>query len=307
MADFILHHYPFSPYSEKVRSMLAYANVDWVSVISKEMPPRPHMKTLAGGYARIPVAQIGADIFCDSNVIASEIAALGNKPELDLANVSDEVRAFVQEVEGIIFFACVLAGGSAQLRKKVMKSMSLWDVARFFIDRINMGRTATVKAPGLGASQKIVREHLARMEEKLTDDFLFGKQPNIGDFAAYHSLWFVRDLGEKAYMNKYPKVMAWMDRIKAFTKTAALEMSTQEAIRVAKENQPRMITNAKKGANPLLEEKVAIAPSDYRLVFTPGILKAEEANRWIIERANPEIGKVHVHFPKSAYTLKKIQ
>ena len=41
MSDVILHHYPFSPYSEKVRRMLAYAELDWKSVIHKEMPPRP--------------------------------------------------------------------------------------------------------------------------------------------------------------------------------------------------------------------------------------------------------------------------
>jgi len=184
MEKFILHHYPFSPYSEKVRSMLAYANVDWFSSITKEMPPRPLMSKLAGGYARIPVAQIGADIFCDSNVIAAEIARLANKPELDLNNASAEVRAFVEEVEGIIFFACILAGGSAKMRKKVMDSMSLWDVARFFVDRINMGRKATVKTPGITSSQKIVRQHLERVEKMLNQPFLFGDTPNIADFAA---------------------------------------------------------------------------------------------------------------------------
>jgi len=111
-------------------------------------------------------------------------------------------------------------------------------------------------------------------------------------------------LGEKPYMQKYPQVMAWMDRIKAFSIKTAAEISAQEALDTAKNNQPRMIASDKKGNNVLLDKKVAIAPSDYRQVFTSGILKAEQSGRWIIEREHPEVGKVHVHFPRAAYTLK---
>jgi hypothetical protein len=49
--------------------MLGYADLSWQSCITREMPPRPLLARLAGGYRKIPVAQIGADIFCDSRVL----------------------------------------------------------------------------------------------------------------------------------------------------------------------------------------------------------------------------------------------
>ena len=67
---FILHHYDRSPYAEKVRLMFGVTNSEWQSLLSPPWPPRPNVDPLAGGYRRIPVAQCGADIFCDSAVIA---------------------------------------------------------------------------------------------------------------------------------------------------------------------------------------------------------------------------------------------
>lgn len=32
MSDFISHHYSMSPFSEKIRLMLGYAGIDWLSV-----------------------------------------------------------------------------------------------------------------------------------------------------------------------------------------------------------------------------------------------------------------------------------
>ncbi|HBC20217.1 MAG TPA: glutathione S-transferase family protein, partial [Alcanivorax sp.] len=53
MSDLILHHYALSPFSEKVRAMLGYAGLDWQSVTVREMPPRPMLAPLAGGYRKI--------------------------------------------------------------------------------------------------------------------------------------------------------------------------------------------------------------------------------------------------------------
>lgn len=302
MNDFILHHYPYSPYSEKIRAMLNYAGIDWLSVIHKEMPPRPFLSPLAGNYGRIPVAQIGADVFCDSNIIAAEIARLSNKPELDLANANKEVLAFVDKVEGKIFFACVLGGGSAKLGKKIRQSMSLWDIGRFFVDRIKMGATATTENMiKLGDAKKIMRAHFKEMETLLADrksDFLFGDKPNIGDFAAYHSMWFVRDAGECAFVNNYPLVCAWMDRIKSAGIDKSKILSGEQALEIANKAKPRDL-----GLTIQDGKSVAIGPSDYRQQKTKGKLMFEDDRRWVIECENEQVGKVHVHFPKRAYKI----
>ena len=71
--EIILHHYDTSPFSEKVRLMLGIKGLAWRSVIQPVIMPKPDLIPLTGGYRRIPVMQIGADIYCDSQVILAEI------------------------------------------------------------------------------------------------------------------------------------------------------------------------------------------------------------------------------------------
>ncbi|CAF0793916.1 unnamed protein product [Adineta ricciae] len=63
--ELILHHYESSPFGEKIRLALGLKNLHWRSVINSVVPPRPFLTPLTGGYRRIPVLQIGADIYCD--------------------------------------------------------------------------------------------------------------------------------------------------------------------------------------------------------------------------------------------------
>ena len=164
MTQFILHHYPFSPFSEKVRALLGYSKVPWHSAITREAPPRPILEQLAGGYRKVPIAQIGADIFCDSRTICAEIAALAQKPELIVENADAECQQFVEEAELKIFFACLTSSMSWKLNRKVLDSMSFWYLLHMMWDRIKMGRTASVKIPGLKASKAIMRQFLDDLE-----------------------------------------------------------------------------------------------------------------------------------------------
>ena len=41
MVDLILHHFPASPFSEKIRLVLGFKGVPWKSVIVPMMLPKP--------------------------------------------------------------------------------------------------------------------------------------------------------------------------------------------------------------------------------------------------------------------------
>src|SRR6187431_2355817 len=77
--EIILHHYDTSPFSEKVRLMLGIKGLKWRSVIQPVIMPKPDLIPLTGGYRRIPVLQIGADIYCDTALIARVLEE--RKPE----------------------------------------------------------------------------------------------------------------------------------------------------------------------------------------------------------------------------------
>src|SRR5262249_47495349 len=69
MTNIILHHYETSPYSEKVRLGLGLKGLAWGSVEIPVIMPKPDLTALTGGYRKTPVLQIGADIYCDSQLI----------------------------------------------------------------------------------------------------------------------------------------------------------------------------------------------------------------------------------------------
>ena len=69
----ILHHFEESPFSEKVRVVFGLKNIEWTSAVISRIMPRPDLMPMTGGYRRTPVMQIGADIFCDTQIIIREI------------------------------------------------------------------------------------------------------------------------------------------------------------------------------------------------------------------------------------------
>ena len=299
----ILHHYPMSPFSEKIRALCGYADLHWQSVRVPEMPPRKKLDPLTGGYRKIPVAQKGADIFCDTRVICTEIANSVNRPELAVENCSKQVQAFVHETDLDIFFALVLSADGKTLFKQLWKDTSTWHVLKFLRDRIRMGNKARVKAPKPGEAKQIVRAHLEKMEDMLTDDFLFGPSPNSADFAAYHGLWFIRDLSGSGYISRFPKVDAWLDRVKGFGHGNATDMSPDEAVAAARATDPRPLPDDV-GSDALLGRRAVITPSDYGQVPVTGMLMAATPNRYILRRETSVAGTVHVHFPRQDFSIE---
>lgn len=304
MSELILHHYYFSPFSEKVRAMLGYAGLIWQSVEVREMPPRPLLAPLAGGYRKIPVAQIGADIFCDTRTIAREIARLSNKPELAMENCPEEVQAFIREVDLDVFLACIITAGNRTLLRKVLKESSLLDLCKLLWDRMRMGSKAKVKANGPGKMKRMVREHLDRLESMLANQpFLFGETPNAADFSAYHSLWFQRDLAEQPVVKGYPKVNAWMDRLQAFGQGNRTDISAEQALDIARNHSPRAVPDSDHDGG-LIGQAVNIAPADYGREPVSGTLVASTPLEWVIVRDDATVGQVANHFPREGFALR---
>src|SRR5437899_3695733 len=78
----ILHHYDASPFSEKIRKIFGLKGLKWRAVEQPSIMPKPDLLPLTGGYRRIPVLQIGADIYCDTQVIVPVLERLHPTPTL---------------------------------------------------------------------------------------------------------------------------------------------------------------------------------------------------------------------------------
>ena len=71
--EIIFHHYWSSPFSEKVRLAFGAKKLSWRSVEIPNMMPKPDLMPLTGGYRKTPVMQIGADIYCDTQIIITGV------------------------------------------------------------------------------------------------------------------------------------------------------------------------------------------------------------------------------------------
>jgi glutathione S-transferase len=82
VTDLILHHYDFSNFAEKARLMLGFKRLAWHSVEQPPILPKPRLLPLTGGYRRIPILQDGADLWCDTRLIAHELERRVPSPTL---------------------------------------------------------------------------------------------------------------------------------------------------------------------------------------------------------------------------------
>ena len=105
MHDLILHHYPMSPFAEKARLMLGLKDLAWHSVHIPPVMPKPDVVALTGGYRKTPLLQIGADIYCDTALIADVLEHCVAEPPLYPAHARGLSRAVAQWADSSLFWA----------------------------------------------------------------------------------------------------------------------------------------------------------------------------------------------------------
>src|SRR5580704_12475067 len=227
--DIILHHYDTSPFSEKVRLLLGLKGLSWGSVIQPTIMPKPDLTPLTGGYRRIPVLQVGADVFCDTQVILAEVAARAGGEPLDGVGWAVNLwadRLFFQATVPIIF-------GEIEVPKA------------FIEDREKLsGRpfdAAAMKAAGLPMRGQW-RAQAAWIDAGLAkSDFLAGAAAGLADIAAYMNFWFLGGAVPKIaaeLMEGMPKLAAWRARMAGIGHGQRSEMTTTDALEVARTSEP---------------------------------------------------------------------
>lgn len=311
----ILHHYENSPYAEKIRLMFGYTNSEWCSLVSPAWPPRPNVDPLSGGYRRIPIAQVGADIFCDSALIAEEIAMQTQQPALDPRAVDGVAAELMMKVEGEGFFAAITSIPAPKLLGTMLRNFGPLGAYRFVKDRSGILKGGTVKAKSAADAQAVMREIFHALEQLLSSqDWVGGAAPNAADFAIYHPIWLHLNC-----MGKIPqsakKTLGWYERIGNIGQGQRREITQAEAFDRARSAAPRPLpaiepssdsdpsSNKEAGPPVALGTIVAVQPKDYGVVAVTGELASVTDDRIIVARHTADFGTLHVHFPRRGYSL----
>lgn len=300
----ILHHYPMSPFSEKIRLMCGHLDLEWQSVISPESPPRPIVEPLAGGYRRIPVAQAGADIFCDTRLICAEIAATSGRPELGPAAGSEANKAMAVKFESEIFWAAAGSIPARRVLRKLFSDLSFLHALRFLKDRVGLARHANTELVPPKLAVELFAGHLESLEEMLADGqpYLTGDSPVYLDFAAYHTLWFQVAVGDIPVPAGLVRVKDWYRRMTDFGHGRVREVGAEDAFAAARDQQPRSVP-PELATDPKIGTQVSVQPDDYGLDATAGVLVGLDQTRLIVARETADLGLLHVHFPRQGFKL----
>ena len=310
MSELILHHYPTSPFAEKARLLLGFKGLSWRSVTISPVMPKPDLTALTGGYRKTPVLQIGADIYCDTALIARRLEQEKALPGFFPEGQEMIVAAFAAWADSVVFQHAVSLVFQPESIAVRFKDLPPEKIKAFVADR--SGLFSGGSATRLSAEQ--ARHQwptiMARLEQQLQreqSDFLFGA-PSIADFALAHPLWFLKATPVTSpLVDAYPAVAAWLGRVMGFGHGAFSEMTSGEALEVARMATPAALPDQSfeepNGFAP--GQQVVIAATDYGVDPVAGELVFAGSEELILRREDERGGVLHVHFPRFGFRLEK--
>ena len=291
----ILHQYAFSPFSEKIRTIFGYKQVAWQSVEIPGLPPRPLLTPLTGGYRRTPVMQIGADIYCDTNVIVPALDRLFPSSPLLSPRGTEGVcsgLAFAWERQVWIPTIGVLVHFIGEHIPE-----------DFLKDRKESYLMIDISKPAMAADfqqhVQYLRAQLAWLEGALNHrPFLLGNSPCAGDFACWQTIFLLRkncppELDGLLGIGSNSPIISWYERMLSFGHGHCVEISAQEAFDRAKQASPSAVLHLDPDGDPgglKAGQEVRITPDDNAKVPVTGKLVAASHSEIVIARHFPRLG-----------------
>jgi glutathione S-transferase len=301
MAEIILHHYDTSPFSEKPRVAFGIKDLAWRSVIQPVIMPKPDLVPLTGGYRRIPVMQIGADVYCDTQVILAELEARAPAPRL-VRGGGWAVNIWADR----LFFQATVAVVFGEIGDDVPEA--------FIADREKLsGRPFDMAAMKAAAApmQAQWRANAAWIEQGLANaEFLGGAAPGLADVSAYMNVWWLSTAARAAadrLLAGLPRVAAWRERMAGFGHGRRSEMAPADALAAARASEP-VQAPAHDAADPLglsPGEAVTVSADDYGRDPVAGRLLAVTPERIVVRRETEGLGRLNLHFPRVGYVLAR--
>ncbi len=301
MAELILHHHDPSPFAEKIRLAFGFKRLAWRSVGISMVMPRPALTPLTGGYRKVPVLQVGADVYCDTRLIVAELERRCPAPTLfpdaaaglSLALSAWSDRSFFEPGAGLS-----MGLNRASIPREVI------DDRMGFFNFMDFGRLED----DISHLFTQFRANLDLVEQMLADGrpYILGEAPSFADIDAYFPLWMARgNIGSAAaLLAPFPRLLSWEARMRAIGNGSRSEMEAAEALAVARASMPAP------GGEVIEDElglrrgaRVTVTPDDYGRIPVEGELVTLTVREVAVRRVTPETGEVVVHFPRWGYRV----
>ncbi|HEY0844727.1 MAG TPA: glutathione S-transferase family protein [Noviherbaspirillum sp.] len=309
MSDLVFHHYPNSPFSEKIRLIFGYKRLHWKSVLIPAVMPKPNLTALTGGYRRTPVLQIGADVYCDTALIADVLERIAPEPALYPQGSEGLARTIAQWADSTLFWTMIAYVFQPVAIPYLLGPLTPEQMKAFGADRAAMRGNA----PRMSVQEATgnLREYLRRIENMLAgaNPFLLGAHASIADFSVYHCVWFIQLAHPLAgILDATPRLKEWSNRMREIGHHASEKLHAEAALEIARNSTPVDATQ-----QPFVDthgialgDRVTITPTDYALDPVEGELVVSSDKEFAVRRSDSQAGTVVVHFPRIGFQLKKI-
>jgi len=301
MAEVILHHYELSPFSEKIRRILGFKRIPWHSVETPLLLLTADLTALTGPYRHAPVIQIGADVYCDSALIARRLEQLFPEPSILPPAVVGAVAIWEDWADHRLVH---------QVTPPVVVELLDAFPPGFFEDRANLAancsREAFIKAAphGLEGTRQAMDALAAHLG---SSTFLLGDSFTLADAACFNPVGFLRmapALSSK--IEGRPALAAWIKRIEEFQPGAIPAMSGADALGIASETEPEDTDgNSATVANYQPGDVVSIIGDDYGTEILTGKVVRVGSNDITSLRDDAELESVAIHYPRAGYSITR--
>lgn len=300
MTELVLHHYKESPYAEKARALLGYKQLAWRSVNVPRIAPKPDLVALTGGYRKVPVLQVGADIYCDTRLIAWVLEA--RHPQPSFATEAGSWGDIVENWVDVNLFSKAVA---YTLGRNVDHLDDAFLADRSALSGWPMEREALKR--NLPLAEQVLRREIAWIETGLSGRlFVHGAHPGGADFTLYSTLWFARN--GRFDFEPFPALCAWFERMRAFGRGTPTETTADEAIALAAASEPADLgyeSQSPDASGVALGQVVSVTPELLgKGTSVEGLLVGIDAKRLTLSVDSERAGRVHVHFPRAGYRLR---
>ena len=306
----ILHHFDQSPFSEKIRTIFGFKQLPWMSVRIPRIMPKPDLMPLTGGYRRTPVMQIGADIFCDTQIIVRELERRFPSPTLFPDGAEGlpwavgmwTDRPFFQSAVNLVFGAL-----GRKVPPEFVEDRSRLRGAKFDLEKMQAA---------IPQMRDQIRAYLGWIEAQLSDGRTWLlKDFSLADVSAHMNVWYLRSslasaedqaaAGLERIFAGLPHIAAWESRMRAVGHGRREEMSTDQALTIAAKATPE--TTPKNDPHDpdgrKVGDKAIVVPDDYGKVEVPGEIVSLSAQHIAIRRVDERVGEVVVHFPRAGFLV----
>jgi glutathione S-transferase len=268
---------------------------------ANEKPPKPDLTPLTGGYRRIPVMQVGADIYCDTALIIRRLDELyPQKPVIPTKNAG--LATIIEDWADHRVFSHAVPPVVVALADALPEG--------FFEDRGAMtpafDKETLISAAPVAFEQ--VGHVLNYLDEQLQSSaFVLGEEFTVADAACFHTIKFLKnDPSNEAHIDARPAVASWVKRIEDFGPGKVETMTPADALASARDAEPSDVGGESVAASDYaIGDVVTIIADDYGQETTSGKVTRILKNQISVVREDDNLGAIAVHYPRAGYRVIK--